>query len=244
MRLTKGALSTTLVALLLSGSVLAQDEPPKRGMLEAYNRAMHKFNTKVDDWVLRPVAKGYRAVAPGPVETGVSNFFSNLGEIINIPNDLLQGKFKLAAKDTGRLLINSTLGIAGLFEVANEFGLRKNEGEDLGQTLAVWGVPSGPYFVVPFLGPSTIRDFPANVADRFLFSPIRHIDDTSVRNSLYALEVVDLRASLLDSEKLISGNDTYGLYKQLYLQRRDYLISDGQVEDDFGDYSYDEDSEY
>ncbi len=243
MKSSKGVLIAILVVLWLPELAMAEEGQQKRGVLEGYNRAMHTFNTKVDDWVLRPVARSYHAVTPNALESGISNFFSNLGEVINIPNDLLQGKFKMAANDTGRFLINSVFGIAGLFEVADEFGLRKNEGEDLGQTLAVWGVPSGPYVVVPFLGPSTLRDFPSNVADRMLFSPIRQVDNVSLRNSLYALQLVDLRASLLNSEELMSG-DKYEFLRQVYLQRREYLINDGQVEDDFGDYSDDPDLEY
>lgn len=227
----KSAILLSLVASLSTG--VAQAEEPDSSMLDGYNRAMFKFNDKVDGWVLKPLAKGYRAVTPDVVETGVSNFFSNLGELINIPNDLLQGKFRQAANDTGRLLVNSTIGIGGLFEIADKIGLEKSDGEDFGQTLATWGVPSGPYVVIPVLGPSTLRDFPGTVTDSVLFSPIGDIENVSVRNSVYGLKTVDTRAGLLKSEELITG-DRYTFIKGVYLQRREYLINDGEVEDDFG----------
>ncbi|UTW46138.1 VacJ family lipoprotein [bacterium SCSIO 12696] len=228
--------SMTLATVMLSGAAYGEDakETPKRGALEGFNRAMHGFNSGLDKWLLKPVTKGYKWITPDPVERGVSNVFGNLREVINIPNDLLQGKFKQAANDTGRLVVNSTIGIGGIFEVADSMGLKKSEGEDLGQTLASWGVPAGPYVVVPFLGPSTLRDFPAGVADGLAFDVVRHVDNVSLRNSLYGLRVVDTRSQLLSSEELISG-DSYTFIKDAYLQRRDFLVKDGEVEDDFGD---------
>ena len=231
-RLTKTLLPLILSAPLLVTTAYAEEE--RSGALEGYNRTVHSFNSKLDRWLLKPIAKGYKAVTPDPVERGVSNFFGNLKEVINIPNDLLQGKFKQAANDTGRLLVNSTLGIGGLFEVADEFGLEKSDGEDLGQTLAAWGVPSGPYIVVPFLGPSTLRDLPAGVVDSIAFDPLQHVDNVSLRNSLYGLRLIDTRVQLLSAEELVSG-DSYTFFKDAYLQRREYLANDGDVEDDFGD---------
>ena len=233
-------LITTLCTVALAASLVATDaygeEDRKRkkgGVLEGFNRTMHGFNHHLDKWLLKPVTKGYKWVTPDPVERGVSNVFGNLKEVINIPNDLLQGKFKQAANDTGRLLVNSTIGIGGVFEVADSMGLKKSEGEDLGQTLASWGVPSGPYIVMPLLGPSTLRDLPSGAVDSLAFDPLRHIDNVSVRNSLYGLRTIDTRSELLDSEELITG-DRYTFIKGAYLQRREYLIGDGEVEDDFG----------
>lgn len=255
MKLNKTPWLAIAGSLLISAAPVLAEEPEQQevvpveveseGGLEGFNRGVHRFNGAFDSWILKPITKGYKAVTPDPVENGVTNFFSNLGEIINIPNDLLQGKFKQAGNDTGRLLINSTLGIGGLFDVADDMGLEESDGEDLGQTLAVWGVPSGPYIVVPFLGPSTIRDLPADITERIAFSPIQYIDNVSLRNSLYGLALVDTRAQLLDAEQLITG-DEYTFIKNAYLQRRDFLINDGEVEDDFGDDfgEYGSDEEY
>lgn len=138
---------------------------------ESYNRAMFSFNDNVDQYVLKPVAKGYQYIAPTPVQKGVSNFFSNLDDVLVLVNDLFQFKFGQAASDTGRILINSTLGLLGLIDWASDLGLDKNN-EDFGQTLGYWGVPSGPYFVLPFLGPSTIRDTSGLVVDTVYFDPI------------------------------------------------------------------------
>ena len=158
MNITRILLPLVLVTPLLASPIQAEEQ--KSNALNGFNRAMHGFNSRLDKWLLKPVTKGYKFITPDPLEKGISNVFGNLKEVVNIPNDLLQGKFKQAANDTGRLLVNSTLGVGGLFEVADEFGLEKSEGEDLGQTLATWGVPAGPYIVMPLFGPSTLRDFP------------------------------------------------------------------------------------
>ena len=233
------------LALALSIAALAPAAHAEGETLEGYNRFMHSVNSKLDRWIFKPVAKGYKAVTPDVVEKGVSNFFSNLGEVVNIPNDLLQGKFKQAANDSGRLLINSTIGLGGLFEVAGPMGLEKSDGEDLGQTLAAWGVPSGPYIVLPLLGPSSLRDGFTFGIESMTLSPNTHIDNISLRNSLRGLELVDTRADLLAAEELISG-DSYTFLKDAYLQRREFLINDGEVEDDFGTFEDDEygDSDY
>ena len=237
MKIIKMLLPVILAAPLLVSPVQADEE--KSDTLEGFNRVMHGFNSVLDKWLLKPVTKSYKFITPDPLERGVSNMFGNIKEVINIPNDLLQGKFKQAANDTGRLLVNSTLGIGGLFEVADEFGLEKSEGEDLGQTLAAWGVPAGPYIVIPFLGPSTLRDFPAGITDSLAFDVLPEIDTVSLRNSLYGLRLIDTRSQLLSAEELISG-DSYTFFKDAYLQRREYLVTDGQVEDDFGDDDGDE----
>lgn len=199
---------------------------------EGFNRSIYAFNDTVDGAFLKPLAKGYKAVTPDVVETGISNVFSNLGEVTNIINDLLQAKFGQASNDTGRLLINSTFGLAGLFDVAKHMGLDKSAGEDFGQTLATWGVGSGPYVVLPFLGPSNIRDGFGVPVDNFL-DPIRYVDHVPTRNTAWGTELVDLRASLLSAEAVLSG-DKYSFIRDVYLQRREFLIQDGNVEDDFG----------
>lgn len=227
----------------------APDEAP-RDPWEGFNRKVHNFNEVADRWVMKPVATGYMKVTPDPVEQGVSNFFGNLLEIRNVLNDVLQGKWKQAGNDTGRFLINSTIGIVGIFDVAEHMNLKQSEGEDFGQTLAVWGVGGGPYMVLPFMGPSTLRDTGSMPVDWYV-NPISEIDSVPVRNSLRTLDFVDLRAELIEAEGFISG-DRYVFLREAYLQRRHYLINDGMVEDgfenfdDFGDFGggdYDYESE-
>ena len=151
-------LATILLSLpLLSSSLQAEEQDS----FEGFNRNMFYFNDKVDQYALRPLAVAYTEVMPNPLEQGVANVFSNLNEVTNVVNDLLQGKFKQAGHDGGRFLINSTIGMAGLFDVAERAGLSKSDGEDFGQTLAVWGVGEGPYLMLPLVGPSTLRDAPS-----------------------------------------------------------------------------------
>jgi len=230
------SLRTTMLAITLLGaplsSVVAAESIQNVDPWEGFNRKVFAFNDTLDSYMLKPLAKGYKAVTPDPVERGVSSAFANLKEVGNIANDLLQGKFSQAGNDTGRLLVNTTLGLAGIFDVAKHMGLPKSDGEDFGQTLATWGVGSGPYVVLPFLGSSTVRGLggmPANT----LTDPIGYVDHVPTRNSLWGTQLVGLRASLLEAENLISG-DKYTFMRDAYLQRRNYLAKDGDVEDDFG----------
>lgn len=201
---------------------------------EGINRPIHSFNDTMDSWVLKPVAKGYKAVTPDPVETGVSNIFGNLFEVRNIFNDLLQWKWKQAGNDTGRFLINSTIGLAGFFDVARHMNLPESDGEDFGQTLAVWGVGDGPYLVLPLLGPSNLRDG-AGIPVDFATGLDGYIDDVPTRNATVAFRYVVDRAELLNAEAFVSG-DRYTFFREAYRQRRDYLINDGLIEDDFDDF--------
>ncbi len=198
---------------------------------ERFNRATFKFNDTVDRWLLKPVAKGYSAGVPKPIRLGVGNFFSNLGEIPNIINDGLQWKWKQVANDSGRFLMNSTLGIFGLFDVASQAGLEKDDGENFTQTLAAWGVPRGPYLVLPFLGPTTVRGGVSYPFD-WAMSPLQYTD-ANTQIGLNALDIVHDRAELLQTEELISG-DRYLFIREVYLQRLEYIENDGVVEDDFG----------
>jgi phospholipid-binding lipoprotein MlaA len=234
-----------LAGLLCASPTWSQGNEVPEDPWEGFNRKIHSFNDTADRWVMKPVAKGYTKVTPDPVEKGVSNFFGNLLEVRNVVNDLLQGKWAQAGNDTGRFLVNSTLGVAGIFDVARHMNLEKSDGEDFGQTLAVWGVDSGPFLVLPFLGPSTLRDTGALPVDWNL-NPIAELDDVPTRNGLRVLEYVDTRAQLLDAEALLSG-DRYVFIREAYLQRREYLINDGDVPDDFddfGDFGDDYDSGY
>lgn len=220
-------LATLMISVNQTHAEEVQD--PYQGI----NRAVHRFNLLLDDYIARPSAVVYASIMPSPVEKGIANIFSNLDEITNVANDLLQGKFAQAANDSGRFLINSTLGVGGLFEVAESFGLAKSEGEDFAQTLATWGVPDGPFLMLPFVGPTTLRNAPTRFVDS-LANPVSQMSDVSERNSLRVLSLVSTRAELLEFDDVIAG-DSYIFLRDIYLQRRDYLESDGVIEDDFGD---------
>jgi phospholipid-binding lipoprotein MlaA len=196
---------------------------------EGFNRAMFSFNDSLDRYAMKPLAKGYRYVTPDFVETGFSNVFENLLELANVGNSVLQWKWKQAGNDGARFLINSTVGVLGLFDVAKPMGLERNEGEDFGQTLAVWGSGSGPYVVLPFFGPRTLRDAFALPVD-MMTHPIGYVDHVPTRNTLTGMRFLTTRADLLDAEELIYG-DKYLFIRDVYLQRRDFLIKDGAVEE-------------
>ena len=210
-----------------------QQEEKSRDRLEGFNRAMFAFNLKLDRWILKPAAKGYNAVLPVPVRVGVDNFFDNLSEVTNVFNDVLQWKWKQAGIDSSRFLINSTVGVGGIFDVAHKIGLKDTDGEDFGQTLAVWGVPQGSYIMLPFWGPSSFRALGGDVVN-WTTSPETYIKDNQARWGLVGLEAVHVRSKTLAAEEIVSG-DLYILVREAYLQRRDYLIRDGEVEDAFGD---------
>ncbi len=217
-----------LSALPDASSVLerpARDPDPWIGM----NRSLWKFNDGLDRMLLRPIAQGYRAITPDLVEEGVSNFFDNLQVPGTALNQILQGKPKQMFNDVGRFAVNSTFGVLGVFDVATQTGLPQHE-EDFGQTLAVWGVPQGPFFMIPIRGPSTVTHAGGMFVDA-LTNPIRYIRNVRVRNVTYGLYFLDLRKRLLTAEVLISGDD-YLFVRDAFLQRRDFLIRDGEFEDD------------
>jgi phospholipid-binding lipoprotein MlaA len=173
-------------------------------------------------------------VTPRVLRTGISNFFDNLETINTLLNDTLQGKMRSAGHDTARLLLNSTLGLGGLFDPATAAGIDKND-EDFGQTLGKWGVKSGPYVMLPLLGPSTVRDTAARGVDTFA-DPSHYLEDDSTRYTITAVEVVDLRAGLLDLDaQLAQSFDRYAFVRNAWLQRREYKVSDGNVADDLED---------
>ncbi len=197
--------------------------------LQGVNRKVQAFNDGADKVILKPLAQGYKAVAPDPLEKGVSNFFLNLRTPWVAINQLLQGKPKLAGADTGRFLLNTIGGIGGLFDVASDVGLEMHR-EDFGQTLAVWGVPSGPYTVVPFFGPSTPADGFGDFIDTLAYLPY-FLQDGEVRVGLLAGDILQTRAKFIDTEALLRG-DRYLFMRDAYLQRREFLINDGEVEED------------
>ncbi len=197
---------------------------------EGFNRAVFSFNDTLDRNVLVPVTKGYRFVMPDVAETGVHNFFENLGDISTLINNLLQGKVSDATQDFARVAFNSTFGLLGVIDVASPMGIEKHD-EDFGQTLGYWGVDSGPYIVLPLLGPSNVRDGVALIPDHYL-DPITYMDEDNAALWLRAIRVVDTRSELLASEKLISG-DRYSFIRDAYLQRREFLVTDGEVGENF-----------
>ena len=197
---------------------------------EAWNRPMSSFNYVLDKAILKPAAKGYKYIAPEVVENSVSRFFGNLGEISNMVNNLLQWKPRQAVNSAGRFLVNSTLGVGGLLEVASTFGLPKKDAEDFGQTLGDWGVGSGPYLVLPFLGPSTLRDAPARIVD-WQLDPVNELNDDVAQAALNVTDLINTRAGFLDQEGIISG-DTYLFVRDAYLQRREFLVNDGEVDEE------------
>jgi phospholipid-binding lipoprotein MlaA len=196
---------------------------------EGVNRKIYVFNDGVDRYFMRPVAKGYQAVVPDPMETGVSNFFGNLNDVRTALNNVLQLKLGDAASDTGRFLVNSTVGVVGIVDVASKMGLKKNN-EDFGQTLGHWGVASGPYVMIPFLGPSTVRDGLALPVD-FYTSPQTFLtEEVAIRNSLWALKFINQRAELLSLDVVLEdvAYDKYELLRNAYLSRREFLVTDGK----------------
>lgn len=193
---------------------------------EPFNRGVYTFNDTLDKAIIKPVAQGYNKVMPTTGKTLVSNFFSNLDDVIVTANDLLQFKFIQAFSDGMRVLVNSTIGVAGLVDVAS-MNLEKHN-EDFGQTLGYWGIKSGPYLVVPILGPSTIRDTIGDIGDGQV-SMISNTKHVRTRNQLYLTKGIKRRAQLLDNEGLIDGAviDRYSFIRDAYLQRRESLVFDG-----------------
>lgn len=197
------------------------------------NERIFRLNDYFDQLIVRPVASTYNLFIPRVARQGIGNFFSNIDDINVFVNDLLQFKLDAAASDSGRFLVNTTLGIGGIFDVASGFGLQKNE-EDFGQTLGSWGVGSGPYVMLPVFGASNVRDSIGLVLDT-LFNPIQYHEDESLRLTLFLVKETDSRSRLLALDELITG-DRYLFVREAYLQRRQYLVTDGQVEDEFGDF--------
>ena len=216
---------TLAVSATLAGCATSANP---RDPFEGYNRAMFDFNDKVDTYALRPVATAYKNVTPSFVQTGVGNFFANLGDVWTAANNLLQGKFGDGMSDVMRVAMNSTFGLLGVLDIASEAGLQKHK-EDFGQTLGHYGVASGPYFVLPLLGPSTVRDSVVLPVD-FAADPWQYKDPVHVRNIGTALRVVDQRAALLDASNLLedAALDRYEFVRDGYLQRRQSQVYDGE----------------
>jgi phospholipid-binding lipoprotein MlaA len=220
-----------LAGLLPACASLPPGERDGRDRFERTNRAVYRFNDALDRGVAKPVAKAYVKVAPAPVRAGLGNFFRNLTYPTVIINDLLQAKPRAFGYDTLRLVVNTTIGIGGLFDPASKMGLPAGD-EDFGQTLGRWGVPAGPYVMLPFLGPSTVRDTVGFVGDLYT-DPKTYVQNTYVAIGLTALDLVDTRAELLATEDVLARSfDPYAFIRNAYLQRREYQVKDGSAPSD------------
>lgn len=215
-----------IVAVLLGGCAAA---PSRVDPWEPMNRGLFAVHEQVDRVVLKPVVNVYARAVPQPARTAVSNFFNNIEDAFSAVNDLLQAKPQKAGDDLGRVVANTFFGLGGLIDVASGAGIERGQ-EDFGQTLAVWGVPRGPYLFVPVFGPSTVRDGSGTLVRGYL-NPVGEISDVPVRNSIYGLQVVDGRYQAGEALNVVetAALDRYTFIRNAYLQRRRYLIYDGKV---------------
>ena len=229
-----------LAALALAGcaslagcATLPGGKPDPSDRFERFNRAVYKFNTAIDHAVLRPIARTYVRLTPRPVRTGISNVVTNLSYPVTLVNSFLQGRFNDGMTDTARLLVNSTIGIGGLFDPATGMGLDRHE-QDFGLTLGHWGLQSGPYLMLPLLGPSTVRDGVGLVPDYLLLHEIETIklfkNNPYAEWSLFSITTINRRAQLLDEDPILERSyDPYAFLRGAYLQRREYLIHGGDA---------------
>ncbi len=244
LRVVRRLACPVLVASVLLGIALSaqaqNDQGDEIDPWEGYNRWMFKFNDGADRLIIKPVAQGYDFVIPEIARVRVNNFFTNFYDFNGALNALLQGEVEQAFSNTFRVLTNSTIGLFGLFDVASRVGIPRYE-TDFGHTLSVWGVPTGNYFVIPILGPSTVRNAFSASMDAFI-SPTRQMMNDEEYWGLQVLNVVNFRAGLLDAEEVMSG-DRYIFYRDVYLQNRAVLEAGGFVKDDFSEFNNDWDED-
>jgi len=230
-------LITQLGCLVLLGILEACATTAKdpQDPLEGWNRGVQTFNDKLDEYAMKPIAKGYQWITPSFVDTGVSNFFSNINDIGVTINDLLQFKIEQTGMDGSRFIVNTVAGVAGFVDVAAMIDLPKHN-EDFDQTMGVWGIPSGPYLVLPFFGPSSPRGVGGLIGDAAM-NPISYLDSGVVSSGLFGVNAVDLRADNLANEKVATeaALDRYAFFKSAYFQQRKYLIYDGNVPEEESD---------
>ena len=218
-----------LCLLLVSGCATVEGERDPRDPWEGFNRGVYRFNETFDEYIAQPVARGYVAVQHQEIRTRVSNFFSNIQDLLIGANNFLQGKFEDGVNDWARFAFNSTIGLFGIHDVASDFpGLEKHN-EDFGQTLGRWGAGPGPYLILPFLGSSTVRDAAGTAVD-WAVQPVGEVRPIELRNTLYGLYFVDTRAQLLEASRILeeAALDKYTFQRDAYLQRRRSLIYDGR----------------
>lgn len=218
-----------LALAALSGCATTVTASDPRDPFEPLNRVSYAVNDELDRAFLKPVAKGYRKVTPQFVQTGVSNVFSNAKYPVTLVNNALQGKFGAALNDTGRFLLNTTVGLGGLLDPATAAGFDRND-EDFGQTFGVWGIGPGPYFVVPLYGPTTLRDGFGSVAANGFAEPRSYLEDDSTRWTLWAAGNFERRVRLLDADAVLGrSGDAYTFVRSAYLQRREFQVRDGNM---------------
>lgn len=220
--------ATIAAALATLAACTTVQTPTKGDPLEGLNRTIFTVNDKLDTYALKPVAKGYVWVTPQPVRDSVTNFFSNIGDVYIAANNLLQLKITDGVEDIMRIVINTVFGVGGLFDVATLAKLPKHD-NDLGLTLGHYGVPAGPYLVLPLFGPSTVRDAVGSIGNYYV-NPLSYIHPDGLSWALYGLNVVNTRANLLNAGDVLEGAalDKYSFVRNAYLQRRQYLLSDGK----------------
>ena len=220
-------ISKLFVVILLIFQVLGCATQADKDPLESFNRAIYKFNDVADGAIIKPVSKGYKNIAPKFVVKGVNNFFNNIRDVVTVINELLQGKIEYATNSTGRILVNSTIGLLGFIDVHSISGGERRK-EDFGQTLGYWGVGPGAYLVLPFVGPSTTRDAVGFVTDTLVFDPISYINNVRGRNQVRILQFIDARTELLNASSIMdeASLDPYAFQRDAYLQYRKALVSD------------------
>lgn len=233
-KLTKLIFSCNII-LMVAGILMVTGcaTQANRDPLEGINRGVYKFNDVTDKVVFKPVATVYKAITPSPIRKGVNNFFNNIGSVISTVNNLLQFKFSDAFTEAGRFVINSTFGIAGLIDVAGMDKIPVHK-EDFGQTLGKWGAGNGAYLVLPFLGPSSVRDTAGLVVDIYAFDPITYVHregEVAAHHVLRGVQFLDKRTELLDAKDIVddASLDPYAFMRDAYLQRRNTQINDGVV---------------
>lgn len=217
--------SLALAAVLLGACAAA---PNKDDPFEPWNRAMYEVHQAVDGAVIKPIAQAYVAVVPELIRTGVSNFFGNIDDLFTGINNVLEGNGNQAGDDFGRVLLNTTMGMGGIFDLASMMGIPKDK-KDFGITFGKWGIPQGPYFFVPLFGPTTVRDGTGTLV-RYFVGPVGYIDNIPVRNTLYGLGYVDLRAQALSAESVLetAALDKYRFLRNAYLKNRRFQVYDGK----------------
>ncbi len=224
-----------LISLPLQAQV--QEDGKNTDPFESINRPMFALNDGLDKFLIRPLAVGYDFILPNFAKRGMGNFFANMYDANAAVNSVLQGRFTGAAQGAGRFVINSTFGLLGFVDVATPMGISPYR-TDFGHTLAIWGVPSGPYLMVPLYGPRTIRSGTGTIFDSVV-SVQANTGSVRVRNTLWGVELVDFRSRLLAVDSLMSG-DRYIFVRDAYLQQREIYVNDGVVEDNFSDYEYED----
>ena len=226
----RGRTALAAAVLLLSAcATVPGARSDARDPLERVNRGVYRFNVAADHAIFRPAGRAWKAAVPRPVRQGLGHFVGNLEYPVTIVNDVLQGKFGDGGRDFTRLLVNSVVGL-GFFDPATRVGLARHD-EDFGQTLGKWGVPSGPYLMIPLFGPSSLRDAPAKLADEYS-NPRHYLQEPYLRWGLWTAEKLELRANLLDADAVLErAYDPYAFVRSAWLQRREYQVRDGEVDD-------------